>query len=111
MSLFTRGRILAALVPLAAFAASVAIAPTSQAATVRPATEWVNCSNATEGVSGNQYYVEVACSLVSATSWELAVECSNDLWYYSGYMTTFENVSVYCPAGTTPIDALIYYTT
>lgn len=111
MSLFTRARALAVLAPTAVVAASLFVAPAAQAATVRPNTTWVNCSAATEGQSGNQWYVQIACSPVSATSWELAVECSDSTWHYSGFFTTFENVQVYCPAGTTPINAEIFYTT
>lgn len=39
------------------------------------------------------------------------MECSNDLDYYSGFYTTFENVTLYCPAGTYPIADVVYYTT
>jgi hypothetical protein len=111
MSVFTRGRALAVLAPVAVAAASLFAAPAAQAATIKPLTTWVNCSAATEGQSGNQWYVQIACSPVQATSWELAVQCSDGSWHYSGFFTTFENVSEYCPAGTTPTNAVIYYTT
>jgi hypothetical protein len=117
VSAFTRHRALALLVPLAGLGVALFATPAAQAATAKPAvtarplTEWVNCANATEGESGGQWYIEDACSPVEATSWALAVECSNDLWYTSSFFTSFENVSEYCPAGYPPIDAVIDYTT
>jgi hypothetical protein len=114
MSISRRSHALAALVPMAALAVSFVAAPAAQAATikpltVRPATVWVNCSTVTEGESGGQYYLEVSCSPVQASSWEFAMECSNDVVYTSGFYTTFENVSLYCPAGYTPIADGVYY--
>lgn len=110
MSVLTRGRALAALLPLA-LGASLAAMPTAQAATAMPSTIWVNCTNATVHQGGNQYYAEIACSPVQAKSWEFALECTNGIWYYSGFFTVFQDVSLYCPAGSTPYQYTIYYTT
>jgi len=131
MSRFTRTGALTVFATAVALGASVVASPTAQAATrptaspkvaytraaaggpltVRPMTVWVNCTAVTEGEQGGQYYLEISCSDVSATSWEFAIECSNGYWNYSGFSTTFENDQLYCPAGTTPTQAVVYYTT
>ncbi|QMU69590.1 hypothetical protein [Streptacidiphilus sp. P02-A3a] len=117
----TRASALAVVTTAAALGASIAAAPAAQAAVrptaiarsahVRPLTVWVNCSTVTEGEQGGQYYLQVSCSDVNATSWEFGMECSNSFWYYSGFSTTFENVQLYCPAGTSPVNDILYYTT
>jgi hypothetical protein len=131
MSGFTRTGALTVFTIAAALGTSVAASPVAQAAvrptaipgvtyvqsaahhplSVRPMTVWVNCSTVTEGEQGSQYYLGISCSDVSATSWEFAMECSNSSWYYSGFFTTFENVQLYCPAGTWPVSDVVYYTT
>jgi len=128
---FTRAGALAAVATAVALGVSVAAPPAAQAAvrptaipraahvqsvtsrplSVRPMTVWVNCSTVTEGEQGSQYYLQISCSDVNATSWEFAMECSNSVWYYSGFFTTFENVQLYCPAGAWPVSDIVYYTT
>ncbi|MFI9272021.1 hypothetical protein ACIGXM_15045 [Kitasatospora sp. NPDC052896] len=93
-------RLLAGAVAGAALTATVLLAaPAAQAAPA--ATPPVNCGNVYIGTAGNQQFLHAACSPVTAHSWSLVVQCSNNLTYSAGPYTTFEDVSVYCPAGTT----------
>jgi hypothetical protein len=116
MSTFKRGLAMAALAPMAALAVSFVAAPAAQAATpkpltIRPATQWVNCSALTEGETGGQYWLNIACSPLQENSWEFVMECSNGWVNSSGYYTVFENVTLDCPAGSYPTSATVYYTT
>jgi hypothetical protein len=124
VSAFTRTRTLTVLAAAAALATTLAAAPAAQAATsgsatvkhmsaIRPDTLWVNCSAYTVGFSGGtygQWYFDIACSDVNATSWGLAIECSNDDVYTAGMFTTFENVQLDCPAPYTVTAYEILYT-
>jgi hypothetical protein len=71
----------------------------------------VNCSNPTEGTENNQEYLDIACSDINATSWGLEIFCSNGTENAAGLFTTFENVQLFCPAGTTITSADIVWTT
>jgi hypothetical protein len=71
----------------------------------------VNCSNPTEGTENNQEYLDIACSDINATSWGLEIFCSNGTEPTAGLFTTFENVQLFCPAGTTITSADIVWTT
>jgi hypothetical protein len=73
--------------------------------------QWVNCSNGSVGYSGGQYYYEIACSLIDATSWTAILECTNGIYYYDGPWETFEDVQIYCPAGYQPEEAWVSWTT
>lgn len=93
-------RLLAGLVTGAALAATVVLAaPAAQAA---PATTPpVNCANVYIGTSGGQQFLHAQCSPVTAHSWSLVVQCSNGYTHSAGPFTGFQDVYLYCPAGTT----------
>jgi hypothetical protein len=70
----------------------------------------VNCGNAYFGNDGHQDFFHVACSPIAPTTkWQARVTCSNGLSYYSGIYTSFQDVSVYCPAGTSAVSGAVLY--
>lgn len=89
---------------------AVSVRGASKAHTIQPSNQWVNCDNGSFGVSGGQWYYEVACSLIDATSWSANVGCSNGYYYTAGPYESFENVQVYCPVGTVAEEGWVSYT-
>jgi len=117
-----RNRVTAGLVTGAAVAALALAAPAAQASTARPqllqasgivtgATHPAavrplggppNCANGALDYSGSQWYYTVSCGVTAPTVWTANIYCSNGTLHSAGPYSTFENVQVYCPPGTTP---------
>ena len=76
---------------------------------VRPLDDPPNCVNPGFGYSGGQYYYTVTCGVIPPTVWWAHVSCSNGFTYSTGELNSFENVQLYCPAGTTPIEGWVTY--
>jgi hypothetical protein len=91
--------------------AAVSVPGAPKAHTPEQSNEWVNCDNGSFGTSGGQWYFEIACSLIDATSWSANVGCSNGYYYTAGPFETYENVQVYCPVGTVAEEGWVSYTT
>ena len=82
-------------------------AATARPSVVRPQDDPPNCVNPGFGYSGGQYYYTVSCGVIAPTVWWANVSCSNGYTYSTGVIDSFENVQVYCPAGTTPIEGWV----
>jgi hypothetical protein len=90
--------------------AAVSVRGAQKTHTPEQSNEWVNCDNGSFGTSGGQWYFEISCSLIDATSWSANVGCSNGFYYTAGPFETFENVQVYCPVGTVAEEGWVSYT-
>ncbi|UCM89755.1 hypothetical protein [Streptomyces marincola] len=70
----------------------------------------VNCVNPSFNYDGNQWYFYVACSATGTTQWWAVVTCSDGSVNVAGPNTGYWSVQVYCPPGTTPVEAWVEYT-
>ncbi|ARQ69141.1 hypothetical protein [Streptomyces marincola] len=70
----------------------------------------VHCVNPSFNFDGNQWYFYVACSSTGTTQWWAVITCSDGSLNAAGPHTGFRSVQVYCPPGTTPVEAWVEYT-
>ncbi|MFE7565173.1 hypothetical protein [Kitasatospora sp. NPDC057500] len=92
-------------------AATVVTAPAARAQSAAPTrVEGLNCSTPTIGYLNDQWYYGISCDAWGTTKWWVNVNCSNGVSRSDGPHTTFLNVLLYCPPGTTVTKGWVSYT-